>query len=286
MKNFNRFQILMALVVLVVSLVFLTGPAYARDKNVLISPTRVVFEGKTRASVVKLINPNNKTKSFKISILSMRMDEYGRKFPAEPPTEEELFVQKMIRYAPRRVTIGPNVWQTVRLMVRKPKDLPAGEYRAQLKVSPILNIKQSPDENEHNNTGVDIKIKYAFSISIPVIVRHGQGEVNLVPHTPKLITKNEKTFLETDIERTGSLSSYFDVFAFLIPAGQSQRIELGSSRGRSIYAENSNQIVQIPVNQTITNGQVEIKILDREKSNKPVMHSERFNFNGINRFEN
>lgn len=278
-------QIFLALFCSVFSMLTLTNPIFAHDKNLLITPTRVILEGKTRSTVVKLINPNNKPMSYTISIVSMRMNEYGEKKYVDSPNEEEILAQKMIRFSPRRVTISPQGWQTVRLMVRKPKGLVPGEYRSQLRVAPIPANEQTKEEQAKKN--ISINIKYAFSISIPIIVRHGDGNVTIVSNEPILIKKNEKLFLETKLERTGIFSTFFDVAVFFTPIGQTRRMEIGSCKGMTIYAENKILLADIPVKDKdlLTKGKIEIEIRDREKRDKPLIHSNSFEVNGMTVFD-
>jgi len=260
----------------------LSDPLFAYDKNILIAPTRVVFEGKTRSTVVKLINPNNKPMTYNVRIVSLRMNESGKKEYVDSPNEEELLAQNMIRFSPRRVTIGPNVWQTVRVMVRKPKDLPPGEYRTQLRIVPIPD--KEPTKEASNQNKLSINIKYAFSISIPIIVRHGEGDMTIISNTPTLIKKEENYFLETNLERTGPFSAYFDIDAFFTPSGKSERLEIGSCKGMTIYAKNPNLFVHVPVKNKdlLTQGKIEIEIRDREKKDKPLIHSKSYEINGMN----
>lgn len=278
-------QVFLAMFCSFFALFYIANPLFAYDKNLLLTPTRVIFEGKTRSTVVKLINPNNKPMSYKVSVISIRMNEFGIAAHVDSPNEEEVFAQKMIRFSPRYVTIGPKVWQTIRLMVRKPKDLPPGEYRTQLRVSPVLK-KEPQKKTQGQQENVSINIKYAFSISIPIIVRHGKGDVNLVSNPPKLIKKHEKYFLETNIERTGLYSAFFDIHTFFIPSDKTERIEIGSLKGLPIYSENKNILAYIPVNNKdlLTKGKIEIELYDREKQNKPLIHSKSFEINGMKVF--
>lgn len=285
MKNyyFGRYRFLLVFFCSLFSLFYLDTPLFAYDKNVLIAPTRVIFDGKTRSSVVKLINPNNKAKSYNISLEVMERDEYGKANFIKSPNEKERLAIDMIRFSPRRVTIGPKVWQTVRLMVRKPKDLPPGEYRTQLIATEI------PDSNLPNESGgkkpekISISINYVFAISIPIIVRHGDGDVTIVSNTPKLIKKFEKYFLETNLERTGLYSTFFDVDAFFTPSGKAQRVEIGSCKGLTIYSTNKNLFAQLPVKDKdlLMNGKIEIEIRDREKNDTPLIHSKSYEINGM-----
>jgi P pilus assembly chaperone PapD len=255
-------------------------PAFGQDTAILIAPTRVVFEGRTRATTVKLINPNTSPQTYKISLVSIRMDEYGTRTEVREPNEAELFAQSMVQFSPKRAVIPPQGWQTVRVMVRKPKDLPDGEYRAQLKVSPVLGEKK-PDSQE-NSENIAINVDIVFHVSIPIIIRHGKAEAAVAPLAPRLITRDQGYFLETKIERSGTASVFADVKAFFAPLDQpGQRIPVGEVKGISIYAQNPDQTVYLPVKDkdALTRGKVDIEITNREEKGEPVMGLKSFDFN-------
>lgn len=253
--------------------------AQAQDHAVRISPTRVVFEGRTRSATIKIINPNDHPQTYKISLVSIRMDKYGNVTEAVDPNEEEIFARNLIRFSPRRATIDPRDMQTVRLMVRKPRDLPEGEYRIQLKVEPVPKAEESAKKDNSDN--ISIKLDIVFHVSIPVIVRQGKPgvDVRVVPGTPRFVTKKQKDYLETILERKGKYSVYGDVKAFFMPSdGQGQNLPLGEVKGISIHAQNNSRIVYIPVeNKNMpTSGKIRIDIINREKNNAPLLGSGSF----------
>lgn len=259
---------------------FAAKPASGQDTAVLIAPTRVVFEGRTRAATVKLINPNKTPQTYKISLVSIRMDEYGTRTEIPEPNEAELFARSMVQFSPKRAVIPPQGWQTVRVMVRKPKDLPEGEYRSQLKVSPVPGEKK-PDSRE-NTENIAINIDIVFHVSIPIIIRHGKVDAAVAPLASRLITKGQDYFLETKIERSGSSSVFADVKAFFTPLDPpGQRIPVGEVKGISIYAQNPDQTIHLPVKDkdALTRGKVDIEITNREKKDEPVMALKSFDFN-------
>lgn len=279
------FRVLVVLTFAEFSQLCLTLPLSAQQgKPLLIAPTRVVFEGRTRAATLKLINQNNTAKAYRLSVVSMRMDEYGRKTYVDDPGQKEKLAQKMIRFAPRRVQIAPGAWQTVRVMVRKPKDLPPGEYRTQFRAVPIIKPGdgESPDGRPKTG-GININIKYAFAISIPIIVRQGQNEMKMAAHMPRFIKKKDNYFIKTRVEKTGLISSYFDFMVYFIPMGGTEKIQIGAGKGRSIFAGNTAQIIELPLKNRdrLTQGHIKIEIADREQKNKPVIYSEQFDFNGL-----
>ncbi len=255
----------------------------AESSSVLLKPSRILFEGKTRTATVKIINPNKVATKYKISLISIRMNSEGNKYEVEVPSKEDIFARDLIRFSPRRATIEPNTWQTVRLMVRKPKNLAPGEYRSQLKVIPIPNPTIDSKDNKKESKGISVKINMVFSISIPVIVRHGVAEVQVIPNPPIIVSEKDKYYLETRLDRKGLFSAFCDVTAFFIPAGQkTKRIEIGRREAISIYTDNDYQIVQIPLEnkKIITQGQIEIDISNREEKNAPLFSSKSFDYMG------
>ncbi len=249
----------------------------AATKSVMLAPTRVVFEGRTRSAVVRLINPNNEACSFKVELVAVRMDDFGNRAETKTPDAGELFAQKLIRFSPRRTTLPPRGLQTLRLMVRKPGDLPEGEYRAHLKVTPIPDAPTEKQGNGQEAGKVSISIDLLFSISIPIIIRHGEGDVAVTPKAvlPRRSDTGNKLFLETVLERKGLHSAYADVLAYHTPADGSQpRYKIGEIKGISFYSQNTKQTLRVPLLEAYktlpSNGTIDIEILDRE-TEKPEM---------------
>lgn len=278
-KKYYSIKMFVVLAWVCVSQCFVLQSASAQDRGLLLTPTRVIFEGKTRSTVVKMVNPNDEPYTYEIKIVSTRMNEYGNLAEVESPTEKEIHSQKMIRFSPRRATIAPKGWQTVRIMVRKPKDLAPGEYRSQLKVSPILTRK-FPGETEEEPVGVSVSIDLVYAVSIPIIVRHGgPSDVDLVIKLPQVITKNERYYLETLIERYGSYSSFFDVTAYLVSSSTSRK-KISENRGVAVYTEKTTRYVHLPLTGTdsLTGKRVEIELTDRESKEGKILGSKTFQF--------
>ncbi len=260
------------------------SPLYAWNRGAMLSPTRVVIEGRERAAVVKLINPDDQTNRYRISLINMRMDDLGNRRAVENPTPEEKAVIKMIRFSPRRATVGPKGWQTIRIMVRKPADLAPGEYRVHLKVSPMapdesVNSGDTKAADKRDKEKMSVNLNVLFAITIPVIIRHGDGAVALTPEKPALgQLAHRKIILDTPLVRAGSHSALFDIFAYSLAGGERQK--LGELKGFSFYAPNSRIHVQIPLDPNLASGlrgsPVELKIVDREKRKTPVSGSWRF----------
>ena len=278
MKKNTRFNLkLMAAVAVLV--LFQAADLLAWSRGAMLSPTRVVMEGRDRAAVVKIINPDEETNQYRISLIAMRMDESGRRQEVQDTTPEEQAVLDMIRFSPRRVTLGAKEWQTVRIMVRKPADLAPGEYRAHLKVVPIAPDKTSGQTEKDGDAQMSVNLNLLFAITIPVIIRHGEGGVTLTPEKPVIQTDNTgAASLQTRLSRNGSHSAFFDIFAYAQKNGQRQKV--GALLGVSIYTPNEDFILSIPLEPgqgTGLAGQpLELEIRDKEKRTLPLDSTWKF----------
>lgn len=102
------------------------SPPSGGGGDLLVAPTRVVFEGRKRAAEVSLSNAGRARTTYRISLVRMEMDESGKlqDRPLDPGSQN---LQTLFRFSPREVTLEPQETQTVRIQVRKPADLPTGQ---------------------------------------------------------------------------------------------------------------------------------------------------------------
>jgi P pilus assembly chaperone PapD len=98
-------------------------PAHA---DLMLYPTRIVFEKNQRAAQIELINNGSKAATYRISLVNRRMTEDGRFEAAEAAAPGERFADDMLRFSPRQVRLEPGTTQTVRVMLRKPAELADG----------------------------------------------------------------------------------------------------------------------------------------------------------------
>ncbi len=258
---------------------------YAETKGVQVTPTRIVFEGRKRVAKFRIINTNDQPCNYRISLISIQMDDYGTSTEVKNLTSNDIATQKMIRFSPRRTTLLPGEWQTVRLMVRKPRKLADGEYRVHMRFAPVPDFQNS-QTNKQDKDGISIKINYVVNVSIPIIIRQGaKGFMKIIPNKPVLKTskKTGSLFLEIELTRKGIYSFYGDIIVYHTKSNGLKPKQLGSLKGLSIYTPNKKQIIKIPVSNQdstlLSNGKIKIEVLNREKKGIPIISSESFNLN-------
>jgi len=66
----------------------------------------------------------------------------------------EAFADTLVRYSPRQADLAPHETQIIRIQLRTPPDLPAGEYRSHLLIQAIPRTR--PDEEGTGKAGSDV----------------------------------------------------------------------------------------------------------------------------------
>ncbi len=216
------------------------------EANLTIAPTRVLLTDRERSTTVTVANPTTQTRTYRIEWLVQRMNENGTYTPFEPGPNE-VTLSSMIRHSPKRVTVPAGGHQKVRLQLRAPADLPAGEYRSHLlfKVEPLA---PSERDDADSGAGATVKVHVNLSFSIPVIYRRGSAEAN--------ISLEEIAFQRTDkgeyqmvvlLSRSGDSSSFGRIEIYLNRGGNSREELVGQLRSVSVFADSPRRRLSIPL---------------------------------------
>ncbi len=211
-----------------------SAPALAQA-DLLIAPTRVIINGGGSTQVV-LSNIGSAPATYRISLVLRRMDAEGElnEVTEANATPAEQAALAMIRYAPRRIVLPPGQPQSVRISARPPPELAAGEYRVHMKFEGVP-APLSPEEAAklQTGTGLSIRLTPIYGITIPLIVRKGQLDVQASIANPRIVNGPDGTFLDLDMVRGGARSVYGEI-AVRAKAGGDPLFQV---RGIAIYTE-------------------------------------------------
>lgn len=223
----------------------------------MLFPTRLVFEPNQRAAQVQVINRGTKAASYRISLVNRRMTETGQIVNAETALPGELMATDLVRFSPRQITIKPGESQVIRLNIRKPAVLEPGEYRSHLQFDRLPDAEGASDIEELAKSESDkfsVKISTLLGASIPVIVRHGSGTVEMQLDNLSLERATATSgvaegamALSFHMKRKGNRSVFGHLKATYTPVG-SQPIEVGIVRGVAVYVPNELRITKLPLN--------------------------------------
>jgi len=223
--------------------------------DLMLYPTRLELERNQRAAQVEIVNRGQKPESYRINLVNRRMTETGQIVPADTPEPDERFAQELLRYSPRQVTLQPGESQTVRVSVRRPAGLAAGEYRSHLQFDRLPDAEGSADLEQAAQLEpgqVAIKLTALIGASIPVIVRQGDTSASVAleqlalelpapsaaPATPPLLSFH--------MLRSGNRSVYGNLSATYTPPG-GQPLEVGKINGVAVYVPNALRTAKLPL---------------------------------------
>lgn len=228
--------------------VLLTNSAYA---SLLISPTRLAFNERERSAKVFLMNTSSETKTYRLEFQQQTQLPDGR---YQSLSKEELVsfndASRMLRFSPRQVTLAPGERQQVRIAVRRPKELAAGEYRSHLLLSALPGTKE-----QKQTGGVGIQLNLRLSFSIPVIVRSGgldatatfaQVKLNKEAHTPRA------TGVSFTLNRTGLHSTFGNLKAIWYPHDGSEARQVATLNNVAVFHENKQRLIELPFHDAIS----------------------------------
>lgn len=217
-------------------------PAPPAMANLMLHPTRVVLAKNQRAAQIELINNGTETATYRIGIVNRRMSETGEIGPIDTPLPGEQFADSMLHFSPRQVTLAPGAAQTVRVMVRRPAGLAAGEYRSHLhfeKLPEAGAVASVEAQGKGKGDGqIAIALKVLIGAAIPVIVRHGDTDAAVQMSGLALREANSaRPQLALQLDRSGNSSVYGDLTATFTPhAGGT--VEVARVGGVAVYTPN------------------------------------------------
>jgi hypothetical protein len=247
--------------------------------DLLVAPPRVVFDARTRTAEVTLVNKGTRAATYRVSFVQLRMDEEGGTKEIQKAEGGELFADGLVRFSPRQVTLEPNVGQTVRLQVRKPADLPPGEYRSHLlfrAIPPSASPKAEDGGSAAPEEGISIQLIPIYGISIPVIVRQGELSAavtlsDLAFAAPSGTEANPLLYFR--MNRTGNQSVYGNLTVTFTPSGGKAKV-VGQATGVAVWAPYGGRKVGIPLRPpaglALSNGVLQVRYSRGDKRDESI----------------
>jgi P pilus assembly chaperone PapD len=270
--NCTQLKRLFVCAALLLTLFALTHGKAIAAGQLMVTPTRIVFEGNNRTEQVNLINTGSETGRFRISFVRRKMTEDG-KFEEVAENEPGMYSDEIVRFSPRQVTLAPGQAQTVRLMLRKKRDMPEGEYRSHLLFQSLpdpaaTDISQLSDNDSKT---LSVQLIPIVGITIPVIVRQGELSATVSLSDFGLQQENTvkgQTTLSLRINREGNSSAYGDIRVYFTPKG-GDSVVVGHINGVAVYTPLASRTVDIklqtPSGFNLSNGELHITYLESGK---------------------
>lgn len=214
-----------------------------RPGELMVAPTRVVLEGRTRAAELVVANRGSTEATYRVSLVDMRMTPEGRleRIPDGGLKEGELSAKSLLRFAPRQITLEPGESQRLRIALQKPPGLPPGEYRSHLLLEAIPPALTPSSESA--SEALALRFNIVGAVSLPAIVRNGPLTASAQIGEPDL-TRDE---LSVRVRRKGSRSVRGDLIVFYIPSGGKRKMQVGMIKEFAVYYPNEFRKALIPL---------------------------------------
>ncbi|MCK5276458.1 MAG: molecular chaperone [Alphaproteobacteria bacterium] len=264
-----RYSLILALATaLIVSL--LGEPVYAQGVgNLTITPTRLVFEGRTRSNVITLVNNGSQAATYRVSVVEMRMREDGsfERIGEDMDQSAVRSARGMFRYAPRQIDLQPGQTQSIRILLRKPPELPEGEYRSHMLIQAIPKKGAGRSVESLGGSGdLSINLTIIPGVTLPIIVRHGDlsatatlSDFSLAPAG----AGKSNPALSFRINRNGTRSVYGDLTATYYPSARNNGVVVSQIKLLAVYVPNAARAVVmrliLPEDAELSGGKIEVK---------------------------
>ena len=262
--------------ILLAGLLFLAQSlAQSAWAELMLHPTRLVFDKNQRAAQIELINNGSTPAIYRISLVNRRMLENGQFEAIETPAPGEQFADPMLRYSPRQITLRPGSAQTVRVMLRKPAELADGEYRSHLQFERLPEAEGSTSiESQAGGKDIGVVLNTLIGASVPVIVRHGATAATVRLSGLALAREGKQPVLALQFDREGSSSVYGDLAVSFTPRGGKPQ-QLALVGGIAVYTPNRSRKaavpLQVPSGSALAHGTIEASYRDRPEAGGKVL---------------
>jgi P pilus assembly chaperone PapD len=254
-------------------------PIQQAHADLMINPTRIVFDKNRRAAQIDLINDGATSATYRLVLVNRRMTEAGEFNAIDTPGPGEQFADAMLVYSPRQITLAPGAQQLVRVALRKPEDLAAGEYRSHLFFEKVAETTAENNIENHGRTPADevgVNLTALIGVSIPVIVRHGDTAAQVaIDHLAlERESATEAPLLALQLHRSGTRSVYGDLTVSFTPQGGAAQV-IGKAAGVAVYTPNplrrARLNLQLPAGMALTRGTLSVTYRERTEDGGRLM---------------
>lgn len=265
-----KIQICAFLTVLALCLsgVFVTS-SYA---NILITPTRIVFEERDRFAVITLVNNGRVAKSYEISWVNLEMVEGADGYNAKDYKDGEFDLSQHIVFSPRRVTLAPGAKQRVRLALRRPESIADGDYHVHLKFRALPDVVEDVPLLEKERAEANVKINLSYTI--PVVLRVGNPEyrasIGQIEMARDVNTGALK--VKVPIKRLGQYSVLGWLQIYHIAGGQEELV--GEISNANIFSEINDRVITVPLTREIAGGRLKA-VLKYNDLSRDIVYAEK-----------
>lgn len=191
-------------------------PIKSASAQISIYPLKVVMDPRDRSAEVTVLNKTNKPSLYRISLIHYRQKSDGSYEQLDAPLSDNFNPEEIVRYSPRQFMLKADDRQKLRLSLRKPADLPEGEYRFHLLVQ---RYEAQDADQPKTDKDVAVSMQMNVGVSIPVIVRHGSdlsvnAKITEARYTKSSANSKNPHAILVNVAREGNISAIGNLSVF------------------------------------------------------------------------
>jgi hypothetical protein len=232
--------------------------------NLMVTPSRVVFEGNKQKEVLNLINMGKETTTYSVSFVQKNMKEDGSFVNIDESEIGQQFADSYLRIFPRQITLAPNEGQSIVVQYRRKADMKPGEYRSHLYFRSEKDYTALGDKTAAKDSkSLSIQLIPIYGMSIPVIIRTGETTVTATLSDLKREKQGEIPNLSFTINRTGNISLYGDILVQFIPE-KGKPYDIAAMNGVGVYTSINKRNISLRLDldtekgKSLTNGKLKV----------------------------
>jgi len=205
---------------------------------------RIIFEGSKRTETITIINNKPDAVTYRMGWRHYKMTEDKSLVSVSEKNMDDNMktVSRMVRFAPRRVTVPGGGSQQIRLMLRRPRDLVEGEYRSHFWITPEAQVQKFSAGDAPSKGESAVQLSLLTGISLPVFVRHGNLTASGNITDAKLSPSDPKMSLTLTLNREGNRSLYGDFDFTCLFEGKETVVH--QVRGIAVYHEVTKRFIK------------------------------------------
>ncbi len=243
--------------------------------DLIISPSRMVFDNKKQMQELNLVNIGKDTADYTISFVQKNMNEDGSFVNIEKPDAGQMFAEPYIRIFPRTIRLAPGKPQVIKVQYTRKNDMADGEYRSHLFFRAEKNgTPLGMADTKIDATKLVVQLIPVFGISIPIIIYSGSVSMGSTLSDMKISSEqNDFQTLKFTINRTGNKSIYGDLAVEFAPK-QGKPYQVGIMNGVGVYTNIDKRNITLNLNNNLgkklKNGKLKVKYMSSNEK-KPAL---------------
>ena len=251
---------------LLIIVLFIVVPTLSATASVLVSPTVVFVDEASRTGRLTLHNPTDKAQevSIRFAFGLPTTDSLGKITVAfqDSAVTDPRSALEWVKAFPRKVIVGANESQTVRVMVNPPPDLPDGEYWARVMV-------RSQDANQDLPSAEDGQIATHLTMvtEMAIMLKYRTGELfsslELSGSKTQLLDSTVEVWL--DLTNLGNVS-YMGVLQLWLRDSRGQEMDHFQTNLAVYRTQNRRFELRVPAGEFQPPYQVDVNISSEDRT--------------------